>query len=1548
VAFAALQARLGDSDPSALAEVLLARARAVPAEALALHRSRATLLLRTPDRAGAARALDEVLLAAPSDPLALAQRAELAAELEGPNAAGPFDERLLALEPAGVPAPEPALTQARLRLGLLGLERGAAPNAAQRLEAALEGPLAPAQRRQALEALAAFYESLGERAPLFRTRMALFAAAADPSEKGRALEGALAAAPDSDSERAALASLCELRPGDAPLHMRLAELLEAASRLEPAADAFEAAARAAASPESRAQALLRAAGAAQRAGQSERARALRLRAFSEAPRDLPTARACLEDLREAGERAALAGALAVLAEPDLEPEAGAARLELARLLDAGEEKARAAAAWLEIARRGPAAPGFGESCSRARALFETLGEVALAAEALAARASAETGGAAAEVLLDAARLVGARDPDAALRLLDRASAAAPQSPSPWAERAALFARRGDSLERARALVEQALRTAPDVERAALLSVAASLLWEGECRSEALEALRGAAAARPDDASLRIGLLEACQALGDLAGALEELEAARRLTSPEDPVWLALTRRGAAIARELGRADRATHLLAEAFERDPLDGAAFEAARAELAHSQPQRWVAALEAREAALSAGEAPALPRAAAAAERGRALLQLGRWEAAREALRRALRLDAGCAEAADGLRLVAERSADADLLAESLEAQAVAAADPAQRFERLMELGRTLASGLGRADGAAQAYRRARSCAPGPESLAACERALAAALVDASEPREALRVLEARLADPTDRGDPALEELSARACMLLGDRAGARAHLLGALELAPGRDGAFAFLTSLCDEAPGDLGSALLIRARAAGPGPGRAELQRKAAAALLGASAAERAESALRESLAEDPDSLEGFEALASLLESAERAPELREVLLRRLDRASESAERRSLLVRLAGAEPASEPARAFGWLERALAFATESEELLGLLREACRRASGKEVEALAERLETGPASRALPGLCLELASDRRDSAESLALLERAARLRPDFAPAREAALRAARALGDPERTLRAIERLLELEKRSSERGALHRDAFELCAALGRRRAGLEHLRQAADLETDGARQRELLARLCALAQAAEDPAALIAAAQRLEALEGPEALASLQAPVGRALAQVGRREEALHRLKRALAAEPHPALKLEVRALAESAGDLATYAEVELELVAAVEGEHPAEAAERLRALASRLESSDGERAALLLQRAFELSPSQEDLERQAALWKGAPARALGPLALLARAQPTSAERRRRLADAAREAGDAERADLLLSADGFFEPSGAPRLASLEGIRASEPLRAAMADPLAQSAVAQLLRAAGPAMGRAFAEDPGRRGLREPQRLGPTSGAALFGRAVAAQRAADLPSLEAWLDPSGGVEVALLPGSPDRLVIGLGAAASLSGAALAFLLLRACELSRAGAAVALEAGADLPQLVRCVLAALGEDVEPAPAFAARVERVRSELDAGARGALARLAQPARAEVERLDAAALLDALCRSSARVAMVTLGDAGAALRATGGAEPAAVDPASLAESSPALRDLLASLLRDDLGELRRSCRGDAP
>ncbi len=1210
------------------------------------------------------------------------------------------------------------------------------------------------------------------------------------------------------------------------------------------------------------------------------------------------------------------------------------------------EKAPAAAAWLDIARRGPGAPGFEEACDRARALFADLRQPAQAAEALAAQGSAQAGAAAEGSFLSAAKLLCESDPDAALRMLERASAAAPESPSPWAERASLFASRGDALGRARALVEQALRSRPEAERAELLSAAVPLLWEGGCREESLQALRLASDARPGDPALRIRLSEACEALGDVAGASAELAAARLLLAPADPAWLALTRRGAALARGSGDEAQATRLLAELFERDPSDADAFEAARHALAGSQPERWVVALEAREAALAAGKKPASERAAIAAERGCALAALGRSEPAREALRLALRLDPACAPAADGLRRLAE--GDPELLAEALEAQAAAASEPAARFERLMELGLALANRAGRSARAADVYRRARGSAASPEAVASSERALAFAWVDASEPRQALEILALLLGNPAGAQDPALEELAAKACLQLGDREGARAHLLKCLELAPERDRAFSSLAELCGEAPGDLGSALLIRARAAAPGPARAALQREAAAALLRAGAEGPAEAALRGALAEDPGSRESFESLASLLEASGRAADWREALLRRLERAEERDERRSLFARLASAEPEGEPARALGWLEQALALHPAPRELFPKLRAAAARASGQEVAALAGRLESAAwAAQALPELCLELAADRKDPAEALGLVDRAARLQPDLKPAHEAALRAARALADVPRALEAIERLLGFE----ESAPLHREAFDLYAAMGQRRAGLPHLSRAAELEPDRPQQRALLGRAFALAQEVGDSAALIASARRLEALDGPEALAALEVPLGRALAREGQVQEALQRLKRALLSETDAALELEVRDLADRAGDLETFAAIELKLASALEGEKPGEAAERLRSLASRMEPADAERAAQLFQRAFELSPREGDLERQAALWSGEPSRALGPLSLLARAQPTSAERRRRLAEAARAAGDVERAELIGSADAFFAPATPPRGAMLEGVRTSATARAALADPLAQSAIAQLLRAAGPALGQAFPDDPLRRGLGERQRLGPTNGAALFGRAGAALRAAEQPALEAWLDPSGGVEVALLPGNPDRLVIGLGAAAGLSGAGLGFLLLRACELSRAGAAVALQAGADLPQVVRCVLCAMGEELELAPAFALRVERVRSGLDAKAREALARLVSPARAELDALDPAALLDAMARSAARVAMVTLGDAGAALRATaraGGAEPAAMDPESYAQGSPALLDLLAALLRDDLGAIRRSCRGSVP
>jgi len=104
---------------------------------------------------------------------------------------------------------------------------------------------------------------------------------------------------------------------------------------------------------------------------------------------------------------------------------------------------------------------------------------------------------------------------------------------------------------------------------------------------------------------------------------------------------------------------------------------------------------------------------------------------------------------------------------------------------------------------------------------------------------------------------------------------------------------------------------------------------------------------------------------------------------------------------------------------------------------------------------------------------------------------------------------------------------------------------------------------------------------------------------------------------------------------------------------------------MSLIAALAGEQPAQAAERLRSLATRLQA-DVERAADLLDRAHGLSLCEADLEKKAELFASSPARALGPLGQLARARPAATDRRSRLEAAVRATGDTERADLLASA------------------------------------------------------------------------------------------------------------------------------------------------------------------------------------------------------------------------------------------------------------------------------------------
>jgi hypothetical protein len=284
-------------------------------------------------------------------------------------------------------------------------------------------------------------------------------------------------------------------------------------------------------------------------------------------------------------------------------------------------------------------------------------------------------------------------------------------------------------------------------------------------------------------------------------------------------------------------------------------------------------------------------------------------------------------------------------------------------------------------------------------------------------------------------------------------------------------------------------------------------------------------------------------------------------------------------------------------------------------------------------------------------------------------------------------------------------------------------------------------------------------------------------------------------------------------------------------------------------------------------------------------------------------------------------------------------------------GFLDPARRFPAAALASARVTDGLRARLCEPAALGPIARLLRALAPALGSAFAGDLSRYEVGETDRVGPLHAPALAARIREAREAVGLSALDAFLAPAVGAQVSLEPGAPDRLVVGLAALTEIEPGALSFLLVRACELSLAGFALAGQAGADgLEGLVRCALAASGASVPVPDPFDAMVEALTEAVHTYAPPDLEQLVAPAEESLSGLDSAALLSAMERAAARVALVACGEPGAALRALAqsAAEPVA-DLAALGGRDPAAADLVLTGLRDDWADLRRACsKGSSP
>ncbi len=490
-AFHLLRARAA-GDVRRLAELLALRAAAVPPEqALPLLRERADSLLKAGEALLAAQAFDDYLAKAGDDTDVLATRAELAAEGGGPNAAQPYDRRLLAA--GGESLPVPVRVRTHLRLGHASLSSGAYRDAAESFEAVVTLDPEGERGQEALSLLSEVYGRTGNTQGLYRASLKLARKADAPTAEVLYRRAADLFEDPRDSIDALL-HLARLRPADASVIDRAVEGLRALSRPADLLAVYEAGAQAAGG--ARAAELLLAAAdvAAAQLDDPQRATALRERAADADPSNVVALRARVEGLRQTGDSARLLESLERLVSlTEDEDEASLLRLELASLASAAGRQPLARESLEAVVARGASGAGYAEALEALEPLLaeepDRLAEVRLARAELLPNSDRR------ELLLSAAR-----DFESAGHLPEALRAArAAVSVEPDVESLRLVARLHQASNepgRAAQSLLQAARLAYSAQRPALLLEAADL-WEsaGE-RGEALEVVERLATEAP--------------------------------------------------------------------------------------------------------------------------------------------------------------------------------------------------------------------------------------------------------------------------------------------------------------------------------------------------------------------------------------------------------------------------------------------------------------------------------------------------------------------------------------------------------------------------------------------------------------------------------------------------------------------------------------------------------------------------------------------------------------------------------------------------------------------------------------------------------------------------------------------------------------------------------------------------------------------------------------------------------------------------------------------------------------------------------------------
>ncbi len=672
------------SEPRRQAEILVARARAVPDEASSLLRRRAEGLTRAQEALLAATAWDDFLAVAPDDLAALEARAELAAQGGGPRAAQPYDRRLVNV---GGDALSAALKlKTWFRLGQAALEAQAWKDAVDALETVVTLDENSSAGQQALSLLSEPYARLRDAQGQYRTTIRL-ARMAEGAEAEALNRQALALFDEPERAIEALDVLVAAHPGDVELYEKGVRAYRSLGRLGDLMKLHERHAESSGGSRA-ARALLAAAALVEtELGEPQRALELRQAAIEADPDDLEAIHAVLAELRRRNDGPGVALQLRrVVALTRDEAEATGLRLELAALLEKQGDLAGARETFEILRRAGAASFGYSQSLTGLERIAHNQGDAATVAE----------------VQLAAAELLAPVERSA--RLLEAARS---------------FQRAGQ-LDRAEAVVLDALAASSSREGLVLLVELTRGLQAPVRTARALVQL-GDASKGASRTKLLLETIDAWSEAGERAAALEALERVLR----DVPNALTPQRAGEWFTK-LGATDKA---LAVAFAPAMSSGAyeqalaLAEAAEDEALVTQALRALAELapdgqQARRLADRLRAAKDLAGLQALAEKSTGTLELELWHEllfthhVGDALEYMLALDTlgslveEALEARDAfvLSLIVPRAGE--LPVDQREAFFVAVADqsPARRPTMLRELA-TLRQHLGRHTGAVDA---------------------------------------------------------------------------------------------------------------------------------------------------------------------------------------------------------------------------------------------------------------------------------------------------------------------------------------------------------------------------------------------------------------------------------------------------------------------------------------------------------------------------------------------------------------------------------------------------------------------------------------------------------------------------------------------------------------------------------------------------------------------------------------------------------------------------------------------------------------------------